>query len=474
MPELNEAGTSPDAATTDNAAPVTPAAPAAGETAAPSQEVAASEPNDEIARLDRELSDNLLKAREPEDESEPEKPKTEPEIEKPEVEPLAAAEEETVEVDPLAEQTGPRDLEALKKQFPRAQTVALEEIAKVEAKQWELQKKVDAIGGAVGIEIAKAVMPALLSANPGEKEADSTFQTLAETNPALTLEMSRQFLMHAIEEEAPDPATGLPTNIATGNALIKTRWPEHDVEKIDKLVKFDEAGLIDHEKLAEESELYRGESEAVKTLKAEVAALKEGKEQDKAKTENDARIETKKHYDKTVDYVSRQVMDAVVPIAEFYGWTATKEELTSKDPAVKQLAESKIVMGKMLTAYMNTRMRQLPEWASVEHLGKSKQAFTEDGQVRHLFTSNSGPLVTKLLAEFKEMVRILNPTFAKSFGSTRAAKLKEKTIRSGEAQTQIPPVKKVEEKRNGDYGFDRAAIDELDKNLDRDMRQARA
>lgn len=472
MPDepIDQPGASPadSAATTEVSSPDASAAKTADTSAAPIKEVAASgDPNDEIRRLDGELSENLLKAR-TEDDEQPE-PKPEPVKVEPEVE---AAEDETVEVDPLAEQTGPRTLDDLKKQFPRAQTVALEEIAKVEAKQWALQKKVDEIGGTVGIKIAKEVMPALLHANPGENEANTAFQVLTDTNPALALGMSRQLLDHALDEHAVDPASGLPTYMQTGNYLIKKHLdPDYDVEKIEKLIKYDKAGLIDHEELEKEAALYAGDSAQVKALKERLSAIEEKDKATQAATEDAARAKARESYDKAVGYVSKQVMDAVIPIAEHFGWTATQEEVTSKDPAVKQLAKGKIVMGKMLTAYMNTRMKQLPEWASVDHLGKTGQAFSEDGQVRHLFTSNSTPLTTKLVAEFKEMVRILNPTFAKSFGSTRAAELKKQT-RSGEAEVQIPPVKKVETNGKGD-GFN-AAIAELDAQLDKDMRQVRA
>lgn len=475
MPEVENAGASPadSAATTDNAAPVTPAALAAGEAAAPSKEVAASEnPNDEIARLDSELSENLLKAREEPEGEQPEPEKPEPKLEKVEPE-VEAAEEETVEVDPLAEQTAPRTVEDLKKQFPRAQTVALEEIAKVEAEAWKLKSDVESIGGPVGIEIAKAVMPALLSANPGDAEANAVFDSLTETNPALAVGMSRQFLDHALDEKAIDPASGLPTYMQTGNYLIKKHLnPNYDVAKIEKLIEYDEKGLLDHEELEKEAALYAGDSAQVKELKARLSAVEEKGKTDEAAEKAAARAEEQKHHDKATSYISRQVMAAVIPIAEHFGWTATKDELNSNDPAVKQLAEGKIAMGKMLTAYMNSEMQRHPEWASVEHLGKTKQAFTEDDQPRHIFTDNSTRLVNRLVAEFKAMVRVLNPTFAKSFGSTRAAQLKAKTTRSGDAPTEIPAVKKAEE--NGKKGDFNAAIAELDAGYDKDMRQIRA
>lgn len=460
------------AAVSDTAAAASPSTDAAGTLPDRSTEAAASgDANADIRRLDQELDENVLKAREPDETPEP--VKSEPETSTDDV--LDEAVEEPEEADLLTEQSAPRTLEDFNKLYPRAPIPVREELARIEAETWKQKAEIDSIGGTVGIEIAKVIVPALLNANPGEKEANDTFQTLTDTNPALALGMSRSLLFHAIEEETIDPATGLPTNIATGNALIQSRWEGYDVEKLDKLVKYDQAGLLDHEELEKEAQLYASASPQIlkelEETKGRLAAIEDRDKATQAKAQTDARAEEQKHLDRATDHVSKQVMAAVIPIAEHYGWTATTEELNSKDPAVKQLAESKIAMGKMLTAYMNSEMKKLPEWSAVEHLGKTKQAFTKDGQLRHIFTDNSGRLVTKLLADFKAMVRILNPTFAKSFGSTRAAKLKE-TTRSGQAETQIPAVKKTEE--NGKKGDFNAAIAELDSDYDKTIKQARA
>lgn len=439
---------------------------------------AASGKDASIADLDAQLDANMLKARESDDEQ-PE-PKSEPKPEeKIEAKPEAESEEE---VDLLAEQTGPRKLEDFDKLFAPSQKSARQEMARLETALWEQKEIVNKIGGPVAIEIMQEVMPAILEANPGpiivdgkqvknldgsvRTHGDVVFDGLCETNPALVLDMSKKLLFHSLEEEAPDPATGLPTNIATGNALIKTRWANHDVEAIDKLVALDDAGLIDHEELEKELALYKGDSEQVKALKQRLSAIEDKDKATQAAKETEIRDRKQQHYDRATGHVSKQVMDALIPLAEQFGWTATKEELNSDKPEVKQLAQAKIAMGEMLTAWMDKYVRNLPEYTAVEHLGKMEQAFTGD-KPTPLFVRNSEPVINKTIAAFKQMVRVLNPTFAKSFGSTRAAKLKENT-RSGAADTQIPPVKKVASPIEGDFN---KAIAELDAGYDQAVRQ---
>lgn len=444
--------------------PDAPPSSAIAEDSAAVQSDAAASGQDNIADLDRQYKDNILVKDEPEEQ--PEELETAPE---PQEEPQTEPEAEP-EIDILAEPTGPRKLEDLKKQFPRAQTTALEEIAKVEADKWALQTKIEEIGGDPGIEVMKAVMPSLLNERPDQAAADTAFEALTQTNPALVLEMSRLFLDHAISEEAIDDATGLPTNIATGNYLINQRWEGETVESLDKLVAYKQAGLIDSEELDKDLEVYSaGESKTVKELKERLSAVESREKELQAAKEKEAQVQAQKRYEQASEHVTKQVMSSIVPIAEHFGWTATKEELNSPDPAIKELAQAKIALGEMLTDHMEAQKKRFSEWSAVDHLAKQGMAFNEDGNPTALFVKNYTALANKIVASFKQKVRVLNPTFAKSFNGNRAAQLKPQ---KRQAQTpEIPEPRKEPLAPKNDL---EAAIRNLDDGYKAVLRDTRA
>ncbi len=423
-----------------------------------------------VDQLDAEYRQNMLAPDKREvDQLEPEE-STEPETVEAKPETLEAA-DEVAEEDDLVERTEPRTLEDLKKQFPRVATTALEEIAKVEASQYALQKEVNDLGGPDGLEIAKGIIPALLSPNPTAEEVDSVFQTITETNPAAMQAMSWNILTHALNEERPD-ASGLPTNIATGNALIKQFLNEkYDVEQIEKLIAFDEAGLIDKDELSKELENFTGKSKRELELEARLKAVEDKGQQDQAAEKTKAEARVAQHVDRTEKYVINGAMSQIIPIAEQFGWTATKEELASSDPNIKSLAEAKIAFGELLTPWLDQFVKSHVKFAGVESLGKQEQAFNADGNPTVLLKKNGQEVINAAIAAFKQKVRILNPTFAKSFGSTRANQLKAKTTRSGTVEpSSIPPVKKAPENGNRQP----ADVDALDEQYRRSMRESRA
>jgi len=445
MPELTEStqtDSSIIAASMPEDTAASSAAQAAEESAA-SQDTTAASPDDEIARLKSDHKDamkNILAPKEDE--------QAEAETEQPEQIAQEETEEpEAVEADSLAPE-GPRTLEALKAQFPRAQTVALEEIARVDKLAWDTQEKLNALGGEIGIGIANEVMPLILKADITPEDGDKFAESVFITNPMLGIEMSKILLDKAFAEDEIDTESGLPIRVATANAMIQKHLdPDYTLDKIEALIKFDKAGLIDHEELQKDLEM-EGESETVKALKSQIAELKGVQDKDKADKERAAQIETQKHYRKATDSVSQKAMDSLIPIAEQYGWTATKEELASDKPDVKELAEAKVKMGELLTAWMEQRKTQYPEWASIDHLAKNQNAFNDDGNPTSIFTVNSTTLCNRIVADFKEMLRVLNKTFAKSLGSSRAA-VKAKTVQKRPVE-EIPQTKKVEEKASDD------------------------
>ena len=439
------------------------AAHAADTSAEPSTDTTASGKDASIDDLDKQYRDNMLAAEKPDAEAQPDKSQAKPETveAKPDEEPVEVT--EPGEVDDLEEQTGPRTFEQLKKQFPRVSDAPLKEIARVEAEAHKLQTEFDSVGGTIGLEIAKAMLPAMLSANPSAEEVDGVFQAVTETNPALMQRMSWNILTHSLNEESPDPATGKPINIVTGDALIKQYLNEkYDVETLNKLIAYDEAGLLDKEELDRELETYSGKSERERQLEERLKVLESGKKQDEAaaKTKTEARIN--EHVAKTEKYVSDGAMQRVVAIAEEYGWTATKEELNSSDPTVKETAEFKIALGELLTPWLDNFVRSHVKWAGIESIGKQEQAFNADGNPTMLLKKNGEDLINAAVAAFKQKVRTMNKGFQKMAGSTRKAQLKEKiTTRSGAAEpSEIPPVKKPQENGNRPLDGDISRLDE--------------
>lgn len=447
--DSGQASTSNLAASTSTDTPQTSAAGAAEVSAGQEHDDAASGIDDAVAKLDSTYKKNLLAADEPEGEAQPVESKTEPK-ETVEAKPEESVAVEEPETDELEEQTGPRTLETLKKQFPRVSDKPLEEIARLDAELGKRDEALNSVGGEIGLEIAKTMLPAILSANPTDEEVDNVFQAVTETNPALMQRMSWNILTHSLNEESLDPVSNRPINLVTGDALIKQYLNEnYDVEKLSKLIAYDEAGLLDHDELAQELENYSGKSDRERQLEERVKLLEQGKQQDKAAEETTRQNRINEHVAKTEKYVSDGAMSRIVAIAKEYGWTATLEDLKSTDPVVKEAAEFKVALGELLTPWLNDYVRSHVKWAGIESIGKQEQAFNADGNPTMLLKKNGEDLINAAVAAFKAKVRTMNRGFQRMAGSTRKAQLKEKTTRSGAVDpSEIPPVKKPESNGN--------------------------
>lgn len=458
------------AASTYTDSPQSAAVDTAADSAGQANVDAASGPKDTIAKLDSDYAKNMLSPEESEAQAEPETPTEEPET--PETVEAEAAEQPEV-AEPDEERTGPRTIDELKKQFPRVSVAPLEEIARVEAQHFALQSQIDAIGGELGLELSKTLMPTLLS--PATAETATAFlQATAETNPGLLQACSWDFLTHALQEKTLDADSGKEIRDVTGDALIKQFIdPELSLDDVLLLAQAKKAGLIDAEELKAELETYTGKSERELALEARLKAIEDGQKQEQSKVETETKARIQQHVDKTENYVSHGAMEQIVALAQENGWTATKEELASSDPAVRELAESKIALGKLLTPWLNDFIKTHPKWAGVENVGRSEQAFNEDGNPTKLLKHNGQQVINAAVAEFKSFVRVFNRNLAKSLTTSRNAKLKAKIqTRSGAVETsEIPPVKRPEETPTNPV---RNQIDALDEQYKRTVRESRA
>jgi hypothetical protein len=236
-------------------------------------------------------------------------------------------------------------------------------------------------------------------------------------------------------------------------------------------VSYEEAGLIDHELLAEQLDLGSGKTEREKALEARLSAIEGDKKKESQVAEQKAEAQVQQRVSHATGFVSKHVMGSLIPVAEHYGWTATKEELASEKPEVKETAEFKVALGELITPWMEQYRKNLPEWDALEHLAKEGLAFNQDGKATAIFKKNLDNMNGKVLAAFKAKVRVMNKTLGKSLGNTRAAQLKAKTTRSGAATTQEIPA--VRQPTNGSLSVkDREA--ELDRQYDKAMRETRA
>lgn len=422
-----------------------------------------------IDQIDAEYKQNMLAPDKEEVEPEPE-PSQPEKVEAKTEEPEAVAEPTE---DDLVERTEPRSADDFKKLFPRSEPKAREELARIETANYALQKELGDVGGTEGLEIAKAVMPALLSANPTNEDADTVFQNVTETNPELMKAMSWNILTHSLKEQALDPASQRPISMVTGDAIIKEFLNDnYDVEKIEQLIAFDEAGLLDKEELAKELESFTGKSKRELELESRLKAVEDKDKQAEADLNTKAEARVAQHVEKTEKYVVSGAMSQIVPIAEQYGWTATKEELASTDPAVKANAEFKVAFGEFLTPWLDQFVKSHVKWAGVQSLGKGEQAFNQDGNPTILLKKNGQEVINAAIAAFKGKVRVMNTAFAKAAGVTRNAQLKAKTTRSGAVEnSEIPPVRKAPENGSRSPHADIAAADEA---YQRSIRESRA
>lgn len=428
------------------------------------------------AQLDREYdaNKNLLAPDDEEGEPETEKPepKKEPEPEK-EPPPEVVESEEATEKDPFEDEPAKlRTLEDINKQYPRAHLQVREDLAKTEAEKWALHEAVEKVGGQIGIEVAQTFMPALLNHSPSPAEAETFLGNVAEINPSLLTAGSRLLLDQSLTDERPDPETGTPINIATGNYLVKQYLSDKlDLETVEKLVAYEEAGIIDHDEMAERLEQYSGKTEREKQLEARLSAIEGEKVKESQAAKQSAEAQVQKRISHSDSFVSKEVMGALIPVAEHYGWSATKEELSSDKPEVKQAAEFKVALGEFITPWLENYRQSLPEYDALVSLAKDNLAFNADGKPTALYRRNLESLNAKVLATFKAKVRAMNPTLGKAFGTTRAAQLKQKITRSGTAKTQeIPEVRKS----NDQPAKTEDRIAALDQQYDATIRETRA
>ncbi len=522
-----------------SSAPPPVAAPAAPVGAVPAESAVESSqgaPTPEKSTTYEQARDKLHAARDaafkedaqpegkPEGESLSTEPEAPPVIAEPEVEPLAS-EVEAVPAEEVAaapaEGEEAADLEDLKtaltedlleKKYPRQLSKKVKaDIAARESRRGQLEEATTVIGGDIGLGIAKAVMPILLTdcpfdevrqpaeANawweeqtdkfldqvvlPENAGAGKFFEKLSHnfvTTALYNEQEGAKFASNLISEEwgkQPDGQT--PYDLPFVDSLLKAHksWgidnghtgmlddddkpiidPERagkpiTVATIEKLIKANQAGLINHEFV--DSELAgMGTKKAEPTareleLEAENTRLKAEGEATKTAREAAAAEQQRKREGEIAVYktqakgdISRAVMQDVIPIAESTGWAASKDDTPERAGPKKTLG--RLVAADINAALMGDHANPNKDWKTAWEMVERYEAYTPDGKRTPRFKKALEPLQIKAKAMYLAIQRDLNAEFSFTAKTSRNAQLAKKNGHKVGEQPTVPPVATVQ------------------------------
>lgn len=440
------------------------------------------------------------------DESLSAKPET-PDITEPKIEPLAP-EVEAVPAEAAAapaEGEEAADLEDLKtaltedlleQKYPRQLSKKVKaDIAAREARRGQLEEAATVIGGDIGLGIAKAVMPILLTdcpfneaTHPAEAQAwwnenvDALFDQIILSENAgagdLFKHASHRFVTTALYDEKEGPgfasnliseewgkqadgvtsydlpfvdsilkahkswgvdADGKPIDVATLTALVKgLQHGAIDMNYVQgELADADEKPEPSPELLAAQEEITRlkTESEADKTAREATAA-----EQQRTRDGELALYKTQAKRD-----ISSAIMQDVIPIAQSSGWAPS-------DGDKPERLGSKKTLGRMVAADINAVLMGDPaspneDWKRAWDMVESYTAYDTNGKRTPRFKKVLEPLQIKAKAMFLRIQRDLASEFQFAAANTRNARLANKNGRNGEQPAAPPPVATVQQPR---------------------------
>jgi hypothetical protein len=396
----------------------------------------------------------------------------------------------------------------LEQKYPRQMSKRLKaDVAARETRRGQLEEAATVIGGDIGLGIAKAVLPIFLTDCPfdkvkqpaeakawWEKQTDTLLDQIVLPENAgageLFEALSHNFVTTALydEREGPGFASNLiseewgkqpdgqtPYDLPFVDSLLKAHksWgidnghtgmlddddkPIIDparagkpitVATIEKLIKADQAGLINHEfvdselagmgskkaeptarelELEAENTQLKTEGEATKTAREAVAA--------EAQRKREGEIGVYKNAAK--GDISRAVMQDVLPIAESTGWAASKDDTPER-------AGRKNTLGRLVAADINAVLMGDPanpneDWKKAWDMVERYEAYTSDGKRTPRFKKALEPLQIKAKAMFLGIQRDLNTEFSFTAKNSRNAQLAKKNGYKVGEQPVTPPV----------------------------------
>jgi len=311
----------------------------------PAKATAADEPDE--SSDDENQTDDDLEAKTDDDDDEREKPETAPEVDD----------------DPLAEFEEPKipTREEINERWKRTPKELREEYAATAEKLSEVQTAISELGGDEGLQVAQSIIKPLLSAEVNKQTAHTIFEGMVSANPAAVAQMSQLFVQTAIDDEQ--------TGAAFADRLLESEFGDgYTADRLRELVALDAQGLIDVETLRGDLGAVRQPTAHERDLETKLRERDETIEQLTGEKQ-DATSKTEKTLDDHLDrYVTSEAMKVVTPIALKVGWVAGEGE-------EGEIAESKILHGEMVSAWLDQKVKASPHYEAIQALRAQGNAF---------------------------------------------------------------------------------------------------
>lgn len=421
-----------DAPAPDSAATSTPEVAAPSSAAASTEDVAASTTTgadaapatlDSLFEKFKGQSEQESGAGKPEETEQSQTPKPEEKPEEVEQEEAAPAEEDA---DPLAEfESRLPTRESINEKYARAPKAIRDEFAETAEKLTAREAERQEIGGDEGVQIAREILPRLLSPKTTEGDVNAVFEAMVEANPPLVAQMGSAFINAALNDER--------TGEAFGSQLLESELGEgYNLAKLRSLVEADQMGLIDHEAVEEGRQMARTPTEREQQLEAENKRLTETVQKYEGKTTDATAKEEQRLNDLVDSFVTDEAMDEVLPIVRKLGWIPGDDE--KGDP----LNAAKVLHGEMVTAYLNAKVKASNEYTTIQALKEEGRAF-KNGQPTLQMRKAVNSLRTRAKAVMLQAGRTLGTTYASSFTRTRTATSQPSTTTSRSGDTPTTP-----------------------------------
>jgi hypothetical protein len=169
------------------------------------------------------------------------------------------------------------------------------------------------------------------------------------------------FVEHALDDKE--------TGAAFADRLFQSEYGEdYGKERIDELVELDRQGLIDVEGAREDLGAVRQPTARERELQSKLDERDETIKQLTGESK-DATSQTEKTLNDQLDrFVTSEAMKVVTPIVQKVGWVAAEGE----EGAV---AESKILHGEMVSAWIDLKVKQSPHYEAIQLLREQGNAF---------------------------------------------------------------------------------------------------
>lgn len=330
------------------------------------------------------------------------------------------------EEDPLAEfeEKGIITDEEIDKVYERSSKTVRNEMKSLAAQARKGTETVEKLGGETALPFYEKLAKPLFSAEVDSQSVEEVLNTVYEANPALLARMSNEIFDTLLDSQKGEAAI---------EAKLQKKFGEgYTSEKLQELVNFKEAGLLDEDALGEEwkdsgeirLENRRLQQELAKVQSEQVKPLQEAQKQFQERQQVISEIT------ETSDaYVLEQAKEAINPIIESLGWA-----INDNDP--EDVGKAKGILSEMTQAWLKDLSLNSPEAKHIRHLIENNQAFDAKGNPSRAYQVQLEKIASKAKASMIRAARPLSKTFTKSLLGSRNAQL---IANSQSSQPQPPP-----------------------------------